>query len=139
MFTKFVNILQHNRLSLVHLHKFHTFTQYIFVCFPSFQISDEGGGIPRSGLPKIFTYLYSTADNQLNENYEGSNDGVIMAGYGCGLPISRLYARYFGGDLQIISMEGYGTSQLYDILLVAFLILFVSSSLVTTLIQTIHH
>ena len=25
------------------------------------------------------------------------------------LPISRLYARYFGGDLAIISMEGYGT------------------------------
>ncbi|CAI5959412.1 unnamed protein product [Closterium sp. NIES-64] len=26
-----------------------------------FQISDEGGGIPRSGLPRIWTYLYSTA------------------------------------------------------------------------------
>ncbi|XP_042454663.1 pyruvate dehydrogenase (acetyl-transferring) kinase, mitochondrial-like [Zingiber officinale] len=73
------------------------------------KISDEGGGIRRSGLPKIFTYLYSTAKNPLEENYEGSSDGVIMAGYGYGLPISRLYARYFGGDLQIISMEGYGT------------------------------
>ena len=31
---------------------------------------------------------------------------VVLAGYGYGLPISRLYARYFGGDLQIISMEG---------------------------------
>lgn len=26
-----------------------------------------------------------------------------------GLPISRSYARYFGGDLSIVSMEGYGT------------------------------
>ncbi|XP_008807802.2 pyruvate dehydrogenase (acetyl-transferring) kinase, mitochondrial-like [Phoenix dactylifera] len=73
------------------------------------KISDEGGGIPRSGLPKIFTYLYSTAKNPLDENYGGLNDGITMAGYGYGLPISRLYAQYFGGDLQIISMEGYGT------------------------------
>ncbi|XP_010943866.1 pyruvate dehydrogenase (acetyl-transferring) kinase, mitochondrial [Elaeis guineensis] len=73
------------------------------------KISDEGGGIPRSGLPKIFTYLYSTAKNPLDENYGGVHDGLTMAGYGYGLPISRLYARYFGGDLQIISMEGYGT------------------------------
>ncbi|MQM03748.1 hypothetical protein Taro_036538 [Colocasia esculenta] len=71
------------------------------------KISDEGGGIPRSGLPKIFTYLYSTAENPLSEDFSSGNDGVTMAGYGYGLPISRLYARYFGGDLQIISMEGY--------------------------------
>ncbi|KAL2327517.1 hypothetical protein Fmac_020944 [Flemingia macrophylla] len=74
------------------------------------KVSDEGGGIPRSGLPKIFTYLYSTARNPLDEHSDlGIADNVTMAGYGYGLPISRLYARYFGGDLQIISMEGYGT------------------------------
>ncbi|XP_021751806.1 pyruvate dehydrogenase (acetyl-transferring) kinase, mitochondrial-like [Chenopodium quinoa] len=74
------------------------------------KVSDEGGGIPRSGLPKIFTYLYSTAENPLDEHTDlGTGDNVTMAGYGYGLPISRLYARYFGGDLQIISMEGYGT------------------------------
>lgn len=75
------------------------------------KISDEGGGIARSGLPKIFTYLYSTARIPMDENYGSTagNEGFTMAGYGCGLPISRLYACYFGGDLQIISMEGYGT------------------------------
>ncbi|KAI5572279.1 hypothetical protein POPTR_010G002000v4 [Populus trichocarpa] len=74
------------------------------------KVSDEGGGIARSGLPKIFTYLYSTARNPLDEDSDlGTGEAVIMAGYGYGLPISRLYARYFGGDLQIISMEGYGT------------------------------
>ncbi|KAK9288596.1 hypothetical protein L1049_017055 [Liquidambar formosana] len=74
------------------------------------KVSDEGGGIRRSGLPKIFTYLYSTARNPLDEQSDlGMVDGVTMAGFGYGLPISRLYARYFGGDLQIISMEGYGT------------------------------
>lgn len=32
-----------------------------------------------------------------------------LAGLGYGLPISRSYCRYFGGDLSIMSMEGYGT------------------------------
>lgn len=75
------------------------------------KVSDEGGGIPRSGLPRIWTYLYSTASSPLAEmEASGEADGpAVLAGYGYGLPISRLYARYFGGDLQIISMEGYGT------------------------------
>lgn len=74
------------------------------------KVSDEGGGIPRSGLPRIFTYLYSTAKNPLDEQSDlGTANVATMAGYGYGLPISRLYARYFGGDMQIISMEGYGT------------------------------
>ncbi|GAV79371.1 LOW QUALITY PROTEIN: HATPase_c domain-containing protein/BCDHK_Adom3 domain-containing protein, partial [Cephalotus follicularis] len=73
------------------------------------KVSDEGAGIPRSGLPNIFTYLYSTAQNTLDEHSDlGKFEAVTMAGYGYGIPISRLYAWYFGGDLQIISMEEYG-------------------------------
>ncbi|KAG2430960.1 hypothetical protein HXX76_009926 [Chlamydomonas incerta] len=75
------------------------------------KVSDEGGGIPRSGLANIWTYLYSTAKSPVDpRQVEDADSGpVVLAGYGYGLPISRLYARYFGGDLQIISMEGYGT------------------------------
>ena len=32
-----------------------------------------------------------------------------IAGYGVGLPMSRLYAQYFGGDLDVKSVEGLGT------------------------------
>lgn len=74
------------------------------------KVSDQGGGIVRSGLPKIWTYLYTTARSPLPEvSADDTSLPVVLAGYGCGLPISRLYARYFGGDLQIISMDGYGT------------------------------
>jgi pyruvate dehydrogenase kinase 2/3/4 len=32
-----------------------------------------------------------------------------MAGFGYGLPLSRLYAQFYGGDLDVMSMDGYGT------------------------------
>lgn len=75
------------------------------------KVSDEGGGIPRSGVQKIWTYLYTTAERpMITADGEFQNDREsVLAGYGYGLPLSRDYARYFGGDLQVISMEGYGT------------------------------
>lgn len=77
------------------------------------KISDEGGGIRRSGLARIWTYLYTTADSPLldmdGDTAMVQGGPVVLAGYGYGLPLSRLYARYFGGDLQVISMDGYGT------------------------------
>ena len=62
-------------------------------------------------MPKIWTYLYSTASSPLQQLTEDDiqNAPAVLAGYGYGLPLCRLYARYFGGELQVISMEGYGT------------------------------
>lgn len=75
------------------------------------KISDEGGGIPRSSIPLVWTYMYTTVDRtpSLDPDFDKSDFKAPMAGFGYGLPISRLYARYFGGDLKLISMEGYGT------------------------------
>lgn len=75
------------------------------------KISDEGGGIPRSEVSDVWTYMYTTVQNtpMLEPDFNKSDFKAPMAGFGYGLPISRLYARYFGGDLKLISMEGYGT------------------------------
>jgi len=81
------------------------------------KVSDEGGGIPRSNMKKIWSYLFTTADPSIQEGMVGvqANEAVDhgihspLAGLGYGLPISRSYCRYFGGDLSIMSMEGFGT------------------------------
>lgn len=75
------------------------------------KVSDEGGGIPRSAIPLVWTYMYTTVEStpSLDPDFNKSDFKAPMAGFGYGLPISRLYARYFGGELRLISMEGYGT------------------------------
>ena len=79
------------------------------------KISDLGGGIARSNSRKIWSYLYTTADSAIQENFVGMKNNTDhsldapLAGLGYGLPISKSYARYFGGDLSIESMEGYGS------------------------------
>uniref|UniRef100_A0A8C1M7S6 Protein-serine/threonine kinase n=1 Tax=Cyprinus carpio TaxID=7962 RepID=A0A8C1M7S6_CYPCA len=70
------------------------------------KMSDRGGGVPLRKIERLFSYMYSTAPSPVAEN--GRN--APLAGFGYGLPISRLYAKYFQGDLQLYSMEGYGTS-----------------------------
>jgi pyruvate dehydrogenase kinase 2/3/4 len=79
------------------------------------KISDQGGGIRRSVVDKIWSYLFTTASPEVQASVIGEqekpkfNASAPIAGLGVGLPLSRAYARYFGGDLDVISMEGYGT------------------------------
>ncbi|XP_048267300.1 pyruvate dehydrogenase (acetyl-transferring) kinase, mitochondrial isoform X2 [Bombus affinis] len=69
------------------------------------KMSDKGGGIPRSQMDHLFKYMYSTAPKPTRTDAHT----VPLAGYGYGLPVSRLYARYFHGDLVLQSCDGYGT------------------------------
>ncbi|XP_058798351.1 pyruvate dehydrogenase (acetyl-transferring) kinase, mitochondrial isoform X2 [Phymastichus coffea] len=69
------------------------------------KMSDKGGGIPRSQMDNLFKYMYSTAPQPSKSDAHT----VPLAGYGYGLPLSRLYARYLHGDLVVLSCEGYGT------------------------------
>ncbi|XP_030076273.1 pyruvate dehydrogenase kinase, isozyme 2 [Microcaecilia unicolor] len=68
------------------------------------KMSDRGGGVPLRKIERLFSYMYSTAPTP-----QPGTGGTPLAGFGYGLPISRLYAKYFQGDLQLYSMEGFGT------------------------------
>uniref|UniRef100_A0A7S2Q1D3 Protein-serine/threonine kinase n=1 Tax=Zooxanthella nutricula TaxID=1333877 RepID=A0A7S2Q1D3_9DINO len=63
------------------------------------RVSDRARGIPFAVGNRVWSYLYSTARRGPTE----------LSGYGVGLPLSRLYARYLGGSLDLISMPGFGT------------------------------
>ncbi|KAM9463114.1 pyruvate dehydrogenase (acetyl-transferring) kinase isozyme 2, mitochondrial [Clarias gariepinus] len=70
----------------------------------SIKMSDRGGGVPFRKMENLFSYMYSTAPTP-----QIGQQRTPLAGFGYGLPITRLYARYFQGDLQLYSMETYGT------------------------------
>eukprot|EP00164_Ancoracysta_twista_P019232 GFYU01033707.1.p1 GENE.GFYU01033707.1~~GFYU01033707.1.p1 ORF type:complete len:134 (-),score=14.69 GFYU01033707.1:150-503(-) len=78
-------------------------------------VEDRGIGIKRSDMGKVMSYSYTTAKSILDkdddeEDLPTSNNSVApLAGYGYGLPMSRAYARSFGGDILVQSVEGYGT------------------------------
>ncbi|XP_076005978.1 pyruvate dehydrogenase kinase, isozyme 4 [Genypterus blacodes] len=71
------------------------------------KMSDRGGGVPLRKIERLFSYMYSTAPSPVHTD---NSRNAPLAGFGYGLPISRLYAKYFQGDLQLFSMEGHGSS-----------------------------
>ncbi|KAJ2355775.1 hypothetical protein GGF43_002484 [Coemansia sp. RSA 2618] len=89
------------------------------------RIRDQGGGISKNNMRNIFEYSWSSMQegDSADESGPGSSMagmsmqtnlalqqgiGGPIAGLGFGLPMARLYAEYFGGSLDIVSMEGYG-------------------------------
>jgi pyruvate dehydrogenase kinase 2/3/4 len=72
-------------------------------------VSDKGSGIPRAQAQRIWSYLYTTAPENAKDLLDHIDKDSPIAGLGFGLPVSRLHARYFGGDLHMLSVVGRGT------------------------------
>ncbi|GLD98481.1 hypothetical protein PINS_up007178 [Pythium insidiosum] len=75
------------------------------------KVSDDGGGVPRSNWHKLWHYGYTTSPSYPpQESYGYHSFREHFSGGGYGLPIARLFARYFGGEVSFISLEGSGSS-----------------------------
>ena len=78
----------------------------------SIKIADQGGGMPRSVTNRIWTFAHSTLSKEGRTREDKCDFGKdeFTGGHirGFGLPLARIYARYFGGEVTIKSMEGYG-------------------------------
>jgi signal transduction histidine kinase len=71
------------------------------------RIKDNGTGMSKEVSDRMWDFFYSTYSESA---WEKSNPQQSrLAGYGVGLPLSRMYARYFGGDMVASSVEGQGT------------------------------
>jgi len=68
------------------------------------KISDLGGGVDRTTAEKMFKYLYTTSPKA-----SLTKESAPLSGLGYGLPLARLYARYFQGDIKAASYENHGT------------------------------
>lgn len=83
------------------------------------KISDRGGGMSSKQLQRIWDFMYTTSKHspwscaQSKELRDTKADpkrpSQVLAGYGVGLSLSRMYAQYFGGDIVATSEEGFGT------------------------------
>ncbi|CAB4401559.1 unnamed protein product [Rhizophagus irregularis] len=90
--------------------------------FIGIRVRDQGGGVPTKDLTSIFDYSYTTVpQDDIIGGLEGQNIlanvskmamqsglGGPIAGLGYGLPLARIYANYFGGSIDLVSLHDYG-------------------------------
>lgn len=89
-----------------------------------FRVSDQSGGIPEEIYPHIWSFSRKSSDKKINHIFSNFAKVPQMAAtvqeheqfiippdlnLGIGLPMSKVYAEYWGGNLTIFSMSGYGT------------------------------
>lgn len=78
------------------------------------KISDHGGGMPKHVQQEAWQYGWTTAVSS-NEEKPWLQDGARrelkseLAGFGFGLPLTRLHAQYFGGDVFMQALPHHGT------------------------------
>merc|ERR1719174_2578580 len=67
------------------------------------KLADTGQGMNRVVLSKAWSYFFSSVKDRPSMSSEVSDfdKGAPLAGFGFGLPISRVLARYFSGDLDV--------------------------------------
>ncbi|KAJ5050828.1 uncharacterized protein L3040_002697 [Drepanopeziza brunnea f. sp. 'multigermtubi'] len=90
------------------------------------RVSDQGGGIPKEILPHLWSFSKGPRSSQRLENLKGVPKMAATLQelrvsrppnlrLGMGLPLSRVYAEYWAGQLEVHSLEGYGTDAFLQI------------------------
>ncbi|KAJ1668636.1 [Pyruvate dehydrogenase (acetyl-transferring)] kinase 2, mitochondrial [Coemansia sp. RSA 1813] len=81
------------------------------------RVSDQGGGIGPDVLPYIWSFTHPLKAKRLHnfhavhrmEARVDETDAVSpLMSFGFGLPMSRVYARYWGGSVSVHSLPGHG-------------------------------
>ncbi|KAL2917361.1 hypothetical protein HK105_203025 [Polyrhizophydium stewartii] len=86
------------------------------------RLRDHGGGIPLEHIERVWEYSFTTVPKYADEDDDAGGIfstqarlsmqqgvGGPIAGLGFGLPMSRIYAKYFGGSLEFRTVHGHGT------------------------------
>jgi pyruvate dehydrogenase kinase 2/3/4 len=86
-----------------------------------FRVSDQGGGMSKERYDCLWSYQSRAQTGDFNDfkqvqkvptSIDGRASQASKMGHrhlGIGLTMSRIYAEYWGGELQVITMDGHGT------------------------------
>lgn len=86
-----------------------------------FRVSDRGGGMSKERYDRLWSYQSRAQTGDFDDfkllqkvpaNIDGRASQASQMGHrhlGIGLTMSRIYAEYWNGELQVMTMDGHGT------------------------------